>query len=178
LKDIQKNKLFWLYLVVLLTGVVPVLATVNQPASSPRVSQSGTPIPLTKLNKDLVKEFTLAQQSELKALEHRNRFEIKELKSIQDGKLRAWEKKEKELRYAFFNDHPKGADRRAYVKDFLERRDAMRKGFAEERAQKMKELEARVLALKNEHSQKLEKFKTHISEGQIPDSKLWPQAGS
>lgn len=125
----------------------------------------------------LKKEFARAQASEMKALDHQCKFELKELKASQDAKQKEWRHKENEARHKFFDEHPKGSERRDYVQDFMNRRDAFTKTLAEEKARLVKDQEARVSALKAEQSTKLRLFNESLKKGEIPSKDLWPRAG-
>jgi hypothetical protein len=157
---------------------------VSSPSPSPSYVPLSTVSPTPTLKKVeidpkvMLKEFTRAQSSELKALEHRNKFEFKELKASQALKLKEWEKKEKEARYRFFETHAKGPERRAYVQDFIKRRDALRKQLAEERTLRSDEYDATVDKLRQEQATRLKQFKKSLDQGTPPPLELWPMSGS
>lgn len=126
-------------------------------------------------SKTLLKEFTGAQRTEQKALEHRHRFEMKELKSAQDIRVKEFEKSEKEARYKFFQEHLKGPERRDYVKAFIKKREDLHKANSEDRTRKNKEYEEQLNALKKEHEQKLKDFKQALDKNEKPSQDLWPK---
>ena len=125
----------------------------------------------------LMHEFISAQKSEIKAFEHRKKFEVKELKSSQEKQSLEFEKKEKEARHEFFEKHSKGEERRAYVQDFIKRRDAFRNGLADERNRKNSELDSALKNIRNDQFLKLKQFRELIQKGETPSRELWPKAG-
>lgn len=122
-------------------------------------------------------EFVRAQKTELKALEHRQRFELKELKASQDARMKEWKKGEDEARHKFFDEHPKGQDRRIYIQDFMQRREALKKLFVEERIQRTHEQESKTSVLRQEQDLKLKDFKKSMEKGEKPVGDLWPKPG-
>src|SRR5262245_31754182 len=96
-----------------IVGGTPAVVTPPTPTPPPLHPDEG---------KKLLKEFQKAQKTQLKAADHRQDLELKELKNSQKARIREWETKEKELRHAFFKEHSKGPDRRTYIQDFLTRR--------------------------------------------------------
>lgn len=140
------------------------------PSSPPQV------LPLNEA-KVLLKEFQRAQKTEIKALEHQQKFELSELRASQKVRQREWEAQEREARHRFFSVHLQGVDRRAYIKSFLERRQALNQILADERAQRAHDFEVRKKALKDDQQAKMKEFQSLLSQGQKPPTRLWPQAG-
>lgn len=149
------------------------------PKASPLPMNSPSPIPIKPPSdwNALWKEFLKAQKMETKATEHRNKFETKELKLSQDARWKEFEKIEREARHKFFADHPRGPDRRAYISEFMKRRDALHKMRVEEKAQQAAEQHHRLQNLQAEHTQKQAEFKKYIDKKQIPPAGLWPKSG-
>jgi hypothetical protein len=155
------------------------------PSPTPAAVISPSPAPSPSLQsltanvdtKSLLKEFTRAQSMELKALEHRNKFEWKELKAAQDFRQKEWEKAEKEARHQFFANHQKGPDRRTYIQDFIKRREIFRKHLIEEKTQKTHDHENHIARLKKEQAANLEQFKKLLDKKLIPPADLWPKVG-
>lgn len=125
----------------------------------------------------LLHQFISAQKSEVKALDHRRRFELKELKAAQDSKLLAFEKNEKEARHAFFEKHTKGSERRTYVQDFLKRREAFKAELLEERTKKLSEFDSSLKEIKEDQAVKFKAFRDLVQKGETPPKDLWPKAG-
>ncbi len=92
--------------------------------------------------------------AQIATLEKQQKVELKELKTTQKAREKAWEEKEQKARHAFFAGHPKGADRREYIHDFIHRRLKLLKSFADEHEKMIKEQKAHLAALKD--SAKLE----------------------
>ncbi len=174
---------------ILGTGASPVPTLSIAPSSSvsgaPTFDSAKSAVPepsigpsLTPANaKTLLKEFQRAQNSELKALEHRHKFELKELKASQSVRLKEWEKKEQEVRHKYFAEHSKGPERRAYIQDFIKRREAFRKMLAEEKIQRTKDQEARYSAIRQDQAARIKDFKKALEDGQNPGQHLWPNPG-
>lgn len=139
------------------------------PSPSPLISKSDT--------KALLKEFKNAQKAELKAIKHQQDFEKKELVASQKAREKEWLLKERDLRHEFFKSHTKGPERRAFVKDFLDRRRALNAMFAEEKAKREQEQNVRFKAVENEQKEKLKEFEEYLNRGERPPERLWPGPG-
>lgn len=170
---------------LLFLAFVAVPARASRPAASPSPSPLVSPQPSVApepLGADeartLSKEFIRAQRTQLKASEHRQEFELKELSLSHKARIREWDTKEKALRRAFFKEHTRGPERRTYVQDFLARRKAFRAALAEERAAKLKQQEIQRKVLKEDQSAKLKEFDETLKRGQRPPERLWPQPGA
>jgi hypothetical protein len=164
------------------------LAAAPLPAPHPLPSPSASPgmpfvaptpaVPMTpKLRMQLAREFLRAQKGELKALEFRQRFELKELKASQQARLKDWERKETEARHQYFAAHSAGPDKRAYVKDFVERRKAFLQILVDERAARARDQQVRADSVKSDQAGRLKVFIEHLDRGEKPNDDLWPQAG-
>ncbi len=99
-----------------------------------------------------------SQKTELKAFEARQKKELKELKASQDVKHKEWKTKETEARHRYFEEHPRGSERRTYIQDFITRRDLFRRTLLEEKNHLIHEHEEQVLKLKQEQTEKLMKL--------------------
>ncbi len=147
-----------------------------------QVRQSAVQVPVvikisSNESKALLSEFTKAQRTEIKALEHRYKFEMRELKASQNARRREWEKKEQEARHHFFADHSQGRDRRAYVQDFIRRRELLTQMLTDERTQRIHDQEVRSAAVSEEQASRLKSFKQALDQGVRPPLDLWPQPG-
>lgn len=165
----------------ILAAVCLAICAAAAPATLPTMTPTPSPegeVQQGRLDsKALLREYVRAQRSEIKAIEHRNQFELKELKASQNSRRKEWEAREKQERYKFFESHPKGSERRDYVQDFIRRRDELQKQFAEEKAQKVREQEAVLTEKRKEQASALSEFKKAISQGKSPSPDLWPKAG-
>jgi hypothetical protein len=156
-------------------------APTPQPAASP-VAAGPAPSPVPPppellspaIAKKLLPEFQRAQASELKALEHRHKLELKELKASQAARQKDWERQEKEARHRYFAEHTKGPDRRNYIKDFMERGRNFRQLLADERSQRTHEQDARLGSMKSDQAQRLKEFKEALGRNERPAARLWP----
>ena len=169
-------------------GQVPLWAAgISNPFSEPHPTSPlvsiASPNPLVKVliteqeAKTLLKEFLKAQASELKAIEHRTRFELKELKSSQDTRQREWKKAEDDARHTFFEVHNQGPERRTYIQDFIKRRDQFRRSLSDERTQKTQEKELNGVQVRQKQLLNLNEFKKSLERKERPDPGLWPSAG-
>lgn len=159
------------------TGVTPSPIAVPSLAISPSPGASVTAG--SRLSDDeakkLLKEFGKAQAAELQALKHRQSVEYQELKASQSARLKEWETREKELRHKYFAEHSKGPDRRAYIKDFIERRKAFHQMLSEERVQRQKSQESRLKAVQEDQALRKREFQEKVKEGERPSNSLWPE---
>lgn len=154
-------------------GVSPKTST--EPAPSPSASPSPSAAPLTTAeSRQLLAEFNRAQSNELAALKHRQEMELQELKAAQGARRKEWEEKEKAARRQFFSEHSKGPERRAYIKDFIERRNAFLQVLKDEKAQRQKSFEVRLQSVKEDQAGKLKEFQEYLGRQERPPTRLWP----
>ncbi len=135
------------------------------------------PITAAVKEKTLLREFQKAQTSEVKAIEHRHKFELKELKASQALRLKDWEKKEQDARHQYFAVHNQGPERRAYIQDFIKRREAFRKSLTEEKSHHTQVQDARLTNVRQEQQKKFKEFKMALDQGKDPETHLWPHPG-
>lgn len=169
---------------VILLGIVFFFQSVGfaENSMSPLPDPSSRPMPAVaqiaaKEGKALLKQFKKSQRLQYKALEHRQSAEIKELKASQDARYREWRTKEKDERKKFFDLNREGAKRRAYIKDFMERREALLSIFAKERKERVKEQEVRRKAIHEDQVLKQKQFEDSLKQGVRPNDSLWPGPG-
>jgi len=143
---------------------------------TPSLSPSASPSPNQVNFRTLLKEFVNAQRTEIRAIYHRYKFELQELKASQDARFEDWMKKEKDARHKFCGEHP-GPECGAYVRDFVKRRDAFRKLLKEERFKRKQEQDVHTTSLKQDQASKLKDFKQALDKGASPSPDLWPQPG-
>jgi hypothetical protein len=174
----QRPGLAWvLGVVFFLGGVIVGSSVLNAPADS-----SVTGVEAAKYAnadaKTMLKAFIKAQRAELRALEHRHKFELKEMKSSHGAQSKEWEARERDARHKFFEEHPKGVDRRPFVTSFLVRRKAMVVTQKEEIKKKAEQFETEHTALEQEQAKRLKEFQAALERKEVPDASLWPRAGS
>jgi hypothetical protein len=174
-------KQFFFVVFLFLGGVVSFYAHSGAPTDGSAVASTsmtspGTGVVTSADAKKMLTEFQRAQNSELKALDHRNKIELKELKAAHSARQREWERREKEARHKFFSEHTNGPDRRAYIKDFMERRKNFLQLLNDERAQRSHDQEVRVSSLRQDHAQRLKEFQEALKNGQRPAPNLWPSS--
>lgn len=127
--------------------------------------------------KKLLGAFQRAQVAELRALQHRQSFELKDLAASQKSRRKEWEQRETQARHKFFAEHTKGPERRAYIKDFIERRKGYFQQLAEEKAQRRQEQKVRLASFKDDQKARFLDFKARVERGERPPTELWPAAG-
>lgn len=131
--------------------------------------------PLSKSEvKALWKEFKKSRKAQTLALNHQQSMETQALKSLQAHHYKEWDTNEREARHKFFKENLKGSNRRAYVQDFIQRREGFLKLIKEERALRLKEQEVRRNSLKAELDEKEKKFKELLDKNERPPNALWP----
>lgn len=155
-------------------AVAPAAPVVAGPAPSPVPPPAEMITPA--IAKRLLPEFLRAQNSELKALEHRHKLELKELKASQSARQKDWERQEKDARHKYFAEHTRGPDRRSYIKDFMDRRRAFIQLLTDERTQRTREQEVRMNSQKSDQAQRLKEFKEALARNERPAARLWPGA--
>lgn len=127
--------------------------------------------------KNLYIKFIDAQKAELRALQHKQASDRRELDAAQASRRKAWLKNEQETRHQFFAQHPKGSDRRTYVKDYLERLKALDRSLKDEHNQRLHTQDQEVQALKQDQVIKLREFQDALKRGDRPADRLWPAPG-
>jgi hypothetical protein len=125
--------------------------------------------------KQLLKEFVRAQASELKAIEHRQKLELAEMKSSHAARLKYWNQSEENDRHQFFKDHTRGEERREYIQGFKRRREDLLKLIVDERTKHVSDQLAELKKLKEDQAAKLKSLKDQIAKGEKPDESLWPK---
>jgi hypothetical protein len=152
------------------SDAVPIVGETSAPAAQGAAPEKISP----EVAKGMLAEFQRAQLSELKALDHRNKLENREFSAAQATRQKEWERHEQVARHRFFAEHTRGPDRRAYIRDFLERRSAFMQSLAEERAQRSRDQASRASSLRKEQMDRLKQFREALGRGERPSLKLWP----
>lgn len=138
-------------------------------------SPSPKPVPLNVAQKAMLRlRLSRAQYSERRALEHKYRMQQKELKASIAAREAEFKKSEIEEFKKFRATSPKGDKNREYVKQMHQRKKAFRETLAEEKAQRKREQDARLSALKTEQSEKFKEFNEYLTRGETPPLSLWP----
>lgn len=143
-------------------------------------SNSGGPSPSGSPAYDrkfLTQEFKRAQENELKAFEKKEKAEASAMATGQKARRNDFEKTERIAREKFFTDPHTGAEKRAYIKAMLARREALKKSQADERAQYQHDAEERLEALVDDQQRKRGEFEDALKHGERPQDALWPQPG-
>ena len=136
-------------------------------------SADSLPPPTEKEKSELRKKFVQTLKDELKALDHRQSSEWKELKASHKARESEFKKKEDDSRHAFFKDHHDGPSQRECVQGFLERRKGLRAVLKQELDAKKREQGVRRDALVKEQAERNAAFEKALSSGQRPDASLW-----
>lgn len=166
----------WIYLV--LSGCYAWAGPDASP--SPEASPSATVSDLisTAEAETFLIEFVKAQTTQLKALQHRNQFELSEFKASQGSKYKDWLAHEKELRKAYFESHKTGAEQREYIKFYRQRLKVYRQEMSAAESHKIHELSQGVENLRAEQAKRLQQVRQLLKQGKRPGAQFWPEAGS
>jgi len=159
-------------------GVLPTMTSspsLLPSLAKPDASLSTNRLPLTDL-KNLARDFSRAQKSEVLALEHQHSLEKLELSASHRAQMNDWEKKELEKRHRFFEEHSKGPERRVFIKDFVERRNVLLKAQADERTRRIHEQDVHRNSLRQDQIVKAKEFSDCLEKGEIPPRRLWPES--
>lgn len=160
-----------------------VLPVVPSPPATPQASPAPSPLaeaaPLTdKERKELRREFDRAQATQLKALDHRHKAELRELDAAQKARFSEWQEKEREARRAYFKEHEKGPERREYIRGLQARRLEFVGELKAEREKRKAEQNERRSALVVQQKQNRAAFQEALAKGERPPANLWPQPGA
>lgn len=133
--------------------------------------------PSTAEAKKLMKEFKRAQVSQLKALSHQQELDYKELKTTLKTEKSEIKTAEQKARKTFFDEHPKGTERREYIKRYIERMKKMESDHSHALEDRKKSHRDAKEALIKEQKEKLAEFEKVLKNGTLPDETLWPPKG-
>ncbi len=147
---------------------LPVSAAEPGPAGLPPVPLVAAPV--TEAEKKKILE-ALKQRflKEEKDLESTGKIQKKDLVRAQNERKKEWRENERKSRRAFFEAHGSGPERRAYVQDFVKRREAYdHREKVEWTDFKRHQKEARE-ALENSHRELARKVNEALTRGQRPE---------
>jgi hypothetical protein len=139
---------------------------------SPEATQS--PSYDTKM---LRREFIRAQETEMKNFESREKSAAQKFKQNQKLKQSSFDLRERDQRRKYFAEPHPGVEKRAYMKDLLQRRDELKKTLADETAQFQADAEARLEKLVDDQHAHRAEFEKALKNGVRPDDSVWPQPG-
>ncbi len=166
------------------TIAIGVLFTAGAMASTASPAPSASPSPAVIVNPftpkarmQIAREYLRAQKSEIKALEFRQKLELKELKASQQARFEEWKRKETEARHKYFEEHSSGPEKREYVINFVERRKAFLQILSDERNARIRDQQVRVESVKSDQAARLKEFIAYLDRGERPPQELWPQPG-
>ncbi len=146
------------------------------PALSPNPSPS--PAAEKKLSpaesRNQLREFTAAQSAALRRLKRQKRTELQTLRRSHKLEYKEWKLKEQSERKKFFEAHIQGPERRAYIEEFMRRRES----FLQSQSQKLSQLEqsqgTEQKKAVEDQAEKRRKFQEAIRKGEKPPQELWP----
>ncbi|MFZ9594541.1 MAG: hypothetical protein ACO3A2_00490 [Bdellovibrionia bacterium] len=128
------------------------------------------------------KEFTKTQRIEFRALEHQQKLDWKEFKTLLERKQKEWEAHEKKQRKQYFTDHPQWSERRVYIQDFLKRREEFRKSLDAERAEKLQDQRVALKTFREGQDDRLKRWlasqKTKAQPKNEPEATVSPASVS
>lgn len=114
-----------------------------------------------KINKEL---------SDLTSLQKRNRAQAKRERK---ASFKIWNQEEKKARHAYFEANQKGADRREYIRGFIERRDVILAKNAEEEKEIQTQQQKDLRQLKKNQAERLKTLEDHLNRKERPPQELW-----
>ena len=146
-------------LLVTFAGAAPELVPSPIPSAAPSpLASEGPAIVGEKVDRKelnvLRTQFLKAQRSEFDAVVHRHAFELREIQASQGARRKEWESKEKAARHKFFAEHTAGPERRAFVKDFVERRKSFLAITSDERSKRVQDQDVRIKSMREERKTK------------------------
>jgi hypothetical protein len=127
--------------------------------------------------KFMTSEFKRAQDLEMKGFESKEKSEASNMAVSQKSRRSDFERKERADRRKFFAETHVGAEKRAYVKSMIARREELKKTLSDEKAQYQKDAEERLEALVDDQQRKRASFQAALKNGERPADSLWPQPG-
>ena len=149
------------------------------PAALPSALPSPTAESLTQAeSQSLLREFNRALHAESRALEHRQKFEWKELVASQKARKREWLEREGKERREFFTKNTKGAERRTYIQDLQMRRRNMEKMMSDEKRDRLQEQRVRKKSLVHDQVSRRKEFLEYLNRSERPPERLWPRPGT
>ena len=122
----------------------------------------------------LLFEFEKAQKAELKLLEKQRRADLDRLKKENRQQLAAFDAQEVILRKAYFVEHTKGPERRAYMHDHFKRRGELEQIQTNTLAELARSYAERIQQLKSTHRGHLQSFLSALGQNLQPSPLLWP----
>jgi hypothetical protein len=128
--------------------------------------------------KMLRREFTRAQDNELKNFEIREKTAAQRFKQNQKLKQSTFDLRERDSRRKYFAEPHPGAEKRAYMKDLLARREVLKKTLADETAKFQSDAETRLENLVDEEHAHRADFEKALKNGERPADSIWPQPGT
>ncbi|NDG84643.1 MAG: hypothetical protein EBX52_06345 [Proteobacteria bacterium] len=157
--------------VMMIGGVFPVSHGFSSETAPEAVP--GSPLVIAPLS-DVDKKKILATmkqqiQKEEKDLETAEKSQRKDVVRSQGDRKKEWREKEKKARRAFFESHGSGPERRAYVQDFVKRREAYDHQEKVEWTEFKKRQKENREALDRTHRELTQKVNEALSRGQRPE---------
>lgn len=89
------------------------------------------------------------------------------------SRRRDWNKKEQSARHQYFKENSRGPERRAYVKEFIERRNQLHASQKDEEVQERRMLDAKRKSLEEDQRNRLNQFEEALARKERPSETLW-----
>jgi hypothetical protein len=147
------------------------------PPPSPVVSASPSASLTPREAKQWLAEFTKAQRTELKALDHRHQSELRELKASQAARFKEFWAKEREQQREYFKTTEKGVEKRDYVHHMNGRRQQFQAALKAEFAQRQQQQAVRKQAVRKDQEARLLEAHKYLDRGERPPTWVWPTPG-
>ena len=142
------------------------------PAPSPSQESKEEPISKDEI-KRVRSEFKKHQSQEFSSLKDRQAREWKEGVAQRKARKKEWDDRERAARRAFFQQNPKGHDRRAYIHDFMDRRNAFYQSLKDEETRQKAEQEHEKSALLDAQKTHLQELEAAFGRGLRPAPSVW-----
>lgn len=121
-----------------------------------------------------LRDFVHAQEDELLGLRRKNTADLKQVRDKHSATMKEWESSERDARHKFFAEHKAGRERRAYIQDYKQRREALIASQSQEESEHKGNHQAALESLGHEHQDKFKKFRDFLNRGELPPGSLWP----
>lgn len=154
-------------------GTIEAVAVADSDTASAEVGEPAVKISAEQA-KSLKKEFLAAWKNATKALKHEQSVRATEEKRAMKLQNKQWRESEKKARRTYFEAHTKGAERRAYVMDYIQRKKEFesKQNLAKNIQAKERKSMREHFEVRKENSKK--EFEEYLKKGEMPSKALWP----
>lgn len=185
-----RSRRFWFGVSIALIAVVGASSYVlraeegESPSPSPSASESVAPGAASasvaafesiaaKESSRLRSDFRKALKEQLKQFKRDLDRAAKDGKASRKEQLRAWNDGEKKKRHEFFSKNGHGPERRAFIQDFIQRREALLTALKEEEKAQKRDQDTRLKAYEDSQRHRTGEFEAALKRGERPAAYLW-----